>query len=98
MSRDVVKDGGPAFPASWMQRLELIAGSEQYVEANSPGMTLRDYLASSALRGMAGHLEAMFLKATTTEECELEILNAAVLSYRIADAMLREREKVNAVD
>ena len=52
---------------------------------------LRNEFAAAALR--AG-LDASFLEtAMTEEECELRIKNAAVLSYKLADAMLAESNK-----
>jgi hypothetical protein len=47
------------------------------------GMTLRDYFAAKALQGVL---------AADTEEL-LSVDAIASVSYRIADAMLKEREK-----
>ncbi len=55
------------------------------------GMELRDYFASHVL---AAGLDFQFLvTAKDNKDCEWLITNAAVLSYRIADAMLKERQK-----
>ena len=53
--------------------------------------SLRDAFAAAALCGLGKTLEAGLLNATTNEECGLAILNAAVLSYRLADEMLKQK-------
>jgi len=52
-----------------------------------PGMTLRDYFAAKAMQGM---LEMAEYRDLTSEEY-------ARGAYRVADAMLAEREKDNEV-
>lgn len=78
-------DGGAAFP------LDVNADTTGAVNV---GMSLRDYFAAAALQGMTNGLENAFLTRETTEEtCDMMILNCAALSYRLADAMIRERNK-----
>lgn len=70
--------GGLAFPSDIDPRA-LALGVAQL------GMTLRDYFAAQAMRG---------LLSTVDEFLTPEITNhIAVLSYTAADAMLAEREK-----
>ncbi len=60
--------------------------------AYSSGISLRDYFAAHAIQ--AGLDPTTFLMgAMSNEEAELAIINAAALAYRLADAMLAEREK-----
>ena len=74
-------DGGPAFPVP-----------PGHCNTFLPfGMSLRDYFAAMALK--AGLSSSFLETAWTQEECEVRIINAAVLSYRLADAMLAERAK-----
>ena len=77
------RDGGPAFP-----RTGEGFGNPLY---DAPGMTLRDYFAAQALSMLNYH--NILAAAVTAQETEWAIQNAAVLSYRLADAMLAERAK-----
>lgn len=72
----------PAFPSN-------ITVNTQYMKAGlHAGMTLRDYFAGQAIIGVCVNTKDVAeLDNLTTSEC------IAKLSYRIADAMLREREK-----
>jgi hypothetical protein len=70
--------GGPAFP------VQSVYIEDQ--ETNSHGMTLRDYFAAKAMQGE--------LAAQSEESGHYTNLDAlAVLAYRVADAMLKERAK-----
>ncbi len=52
--------------------------------ANSfPGMSLRDYFAGQVLAGLSAHKDSD----------ELTIMNAVRLCYKMADAMIAERNK-----
>lgn len=53
------------------------------------GMTLRDYFAAKALQSVLGSLHG----AIVAEECDGDFLRYAAAAYKIADAMLTEREK-----
>lgn len=74
------KDGGPAFPCDAMRQ--------------SKGMTLRDYFAAQALKGIAisdpsavtGH------SSRTTSDDALERESVAWSCYEMADAMLKARD------
>jgi hypothetical protein len=57
--------------------------AEQSVDINE-GMSLRDYFAAAALQGLMAH--------PTIRDCEDEFARAA---FRLADAMLSERERRN---
>lgn len=56
---DEIKDGGPAYPA---KRLEPVVRSDSgetvYLEAEFPGMSLRDWFATQALAGIMANPEA----------------------------------------
>lgn len=69
-------NGGPAFPAS-LYKLEN--GQESSVPHE--GMTLRDYFAGQALAAMPAEI--------LTEEPDSVVAKA---SYKLADAMIAERE------
>ncbi|MEM7873885.1 hypothetical protein Q4R10_15940 [Morganella morganii] len=79
------KTGGSAFP---------MLGSVAYNSDWSidPGMTLRDYFAAKAMQGdWAAQTEDTGYYSPQSADVILD--NAAELYYRIADAMLRAREK-----
>lgn len=76
-----INDGGPAFPGPCQ--------SETMVDINE-GLSLRDYFAAKALGGIAN--QVMLENAITDDQCESEIINAAALSYRLADAMIKVRQ------
>lgn len=64
-----LNNGGPAFPTG--------TGVTPY----SPGMTLRDYFAASALSGLGG-----------TSGMEDDLAGYAAWAYRMADHMLMARD------
>jgi len=72
------KTGGSAFP---------MLGSVAYNSDWSidPGMTLRDYFAAKAMQGLLSDPDADML--------DDDMSRWAMLSYKMADAMLRAREK-----
>ena len=81
-------DGGPAFPVS--PALEIIRGEKQIVH----GMSLRDYFAAAALTRTYVPMEAyppdLMRLAETRDTYAHEV---AAEAYRIADAMLAERDR-----
>ncbi len=84
MKDSIPRDGGLAFPGSRMERLTPITGGEtQAVEADYPGMTLRDWFAGQALHGLP-------MRGGSAEDGWGW---AAARAYAIADAMLLERDK-----
>ncbi len=71
-------NGSSAFPTT------------QYANGISPtghdsGMTLRDYFAAKAMQGL--------IAATVSADSELNEEDAALVSYRMADAMLKEERR-----
>lgn len=85
-----MKDGGPAFP---VQTAFNPATGEPvhtgfYWEGN--GMTLRDYFAAAALSGILAKCPYEDMKKVTPDE--LQTLTACG-AYKLADAMLSERER-----
>ncbi len=73
--------GGPAFPnKSVYGRCEACGWDEN---SSVPGMTLRDYFAAKAMQGMSANPEVGFI----------DISAAANEAYKMADAMLKERNK-----
>jgi len=77
------KDGGPAFPMIESD----FHGDGRVFHYSTGGMSLRDYFAGQALEGMA----YMFVMNPEYVDCE----NAAKQAYKVADAMIAEREKQN---
>lgn len=75
------KDGGPAFGGKRTEPTTF--GDVAYqIEMYYPGMSLRDYFAGQALAGISSRQSFYNIEH-----------GAAESSYRIADAMLEEREK-----
>lgn len=75
-------DGGPAFPVIGEHGMKL---------ENDPGMTLRDYFAAAALRGIVASDGFTEASIGVSEECGATV--AAKCAYLFADAMLKERLK-----
>jgi hypothetical protein len=82
-----INDGGSAFPVA--HDIQPTPGSLRSIKVDY-GMSLRDYFAAKAL--CAAVSRDMLINCETEHDCALEIMNAAVLSYRLADAMLKARE------
>lgn len=59
----------------------------------SRGMTLRDWFAGRAMQGLIGELSAALADPKNSGTLEACTKNTARLSYAIADAMLRERNR-----
>lgn len=76
------KDGGSAFPS---EQSETSCG--EWNQTFDPGMSLRDYFAAQSIAGLIRRMDGHVLY-------DREIAEAG---YRIADAMLKEREKDKAV-
>jgi len=74
-----VTDGGTAFPVTPTDKSGQIADTQ-------PGMTLRDYFAAKVLVSLAHAY-------ITMEVDDYKPWNVAEDAYRLADAMLEEREK-----
>jgi hypothetical protein len=84
-----VNDGGPAFPrpaSEWIENGTLREGNDALPEQD--GMMLRDWFAGHAL---AGHL------AWSPTDCSEQgkAVDAAAFAYKVADAMIAEREKAS---
>lgn len=75
-------DGGPAFPHGPFQL------HQHWVD--NAGMSLRDYFAGQALSYLTN--ANFLLSAMSDEDAQLQIVNAANLAYRCADAMLKARQ------
>lgn len=71
-------DGGPAFP--------IPCDPDHCTHMDCKGMSLRDYFAAKA---MQGHLS----NPSVTNHPEYDRQGLAVECYRIADAMISERNK-----
>lgn len=77
----MIKDGGPAFPV-----LHSIDGN--WTKEPLPeyrGMTLRDYFAAKAMQGL--------LASRTDRATHWSKIDDADYCYKLADAMLAERNK-----
>ena len=76
-------DGGPAFPTTYLWHDEEQARTA--ATGTQRGMTLRDWFAGRALEGR--------MASGNWSASEEYIANEVEVAYRIADAMLAEREK-----
>lgn len=74
-----IKNGGPAFP------IPLNPGSSYQGHAECDGMTLRDYFAAKAVSAVWNRLSDM--------PADEAVDFTAEIAYKIADAMLKERNK-----
>ncbi len=83
------KDGGPAFPVMAEHEIYRDSGYHKVVYPEG-GMTLRDYLAAAVVS------EVLRVYAADNK-CGVGVehlpRNVAAHAYRVADAMLAEREK-----
>ena len=81
-----MKDGGPAFP----QML-----GERYEPMSTDGMSLRDYFAAKAMQGILSNSEVEKFRQSLDKNIpdSKQIEAITLLSYEIADAMLKAREK-----
>lgn len=77
---NIINSGGSAFPYN-----RDISNAQEWEEVE--GMTLRDYFAGQALMGLCSTTdnEGIWQYGTTA--------NVSEVSYKISDAMLKEREK-----
>ena len=89
------KDGGPAFPVS-----SYVNAMGQTFDSSVQGMTLRDYFAGKCLEKIGSFPETIKLNWLGNEMREEQrkyfdqyIAAAAQLSYEMADAMLKERDR-----
>jgi len=86
--------GGSAFPAT--TRLELLHSegipdqAKEVIYVDSNGMTLRDYFSAKALQGVLSNEDCNTPDAFTDENA---FSNLAKDCYKLADAMLAERNK-----
>jgi len=85
-------NGGPAFPSP-----EILKDHDEgnyYLNYNNPGMTLRDYFAAKAMQGFLADLKTFNI---ICEQGDLKSMSpsdsTSKASYKIADAMLKERNK-----
>lgn len=79
--------GGPAFPVT-----SYVNSDGETFESKPQGMTLRDYFAAAALQGLCAGFCSHDDDWPRSDEPEgYEI--AAEHAYRMADAMLKEREQ-----
>jgi len=89
MSQEKKNDGGPAFPCK-TQKLEHIYQDErrptELVDVVYTGLSLRDYFAAKVM--------AKVMPDTVSPlSYEEHIKNAAEWSYKMADAMIKARER-----
>jgi len=78
-----MNDGGPAFPR---------ASNPEAADFRQVGMSLRDYFAAVALQGMAAEMVKGGYPTDNFIEGFRERELIAETAYRLADAMLQERE------
>ncbi len=80
-------DGGPTFPYSALQPDEKTRQLVGSMYADNQGMSLRDWFAGMALQGFVRGKENPLSYGEN-------ISTLALLAYSMADAMLKERERV----
>jgi len=84
------RDGGPAFPESYV-------GADRPHEGIGDGMTLRDYMAAKAMQAQVttdmvpGEACDALLQAAA-DAAQDPVYRLALMSYEIADAMLKARQ------
>ena len=79
-------DGGPAFPVSTGHHPDTMMKDPRI------GMTLRDYFAAEALKGLLSDNETIAATYRTAKKAGVGLSKAmAASSYEFADAMLAER-------
>ena len=81
-----INDGGPAFPRN---------GHPDKNDLPSIGMSLRDYFAAKAMQGILSNSEVEKFRQSLDKNIpdSKQIEAITLLSYEIADAMLKAREK-----
>lgn len=77
----------PQNPSTFPVYERNIAGDMHLIE---PGMTLRDYFAAKAMNGL---MSSYSCASSLYSEIRTNAENIAKVSYKLADAMLKEREK-----
>ena len=77
-----IKDGGPAFPHGKYMKHATTGAFDTYAHG---GMSLRDHFASSALAGM--------LASEAADGGFYKSADVAERAYKIADAMIAQRDK-----
>ena len=83
------KDGGPAFPVNEPDIDTFKFKTADELRRLMSGMTLRDYFAAKAMQAVVGSVEWEFNgKPMNT----LEATDTALMSYQLADAMLKARQ------
>ncbi len=85
-------NGGPAFP----QHIAADASGDIYTSdqfEDGAGMTLRDYFAAAALKGMLASDTAVAAVAERTLHSETPEQASARIAYKFADAMIAAREE-----
>jgi hypothetical protein len=75
-------DGGPAFPFGTKVTRENYMGEETVYESNVPGVTLRQYYAAAALKGVLANPECR----GTFQELAVECFNMADWMIAVEDA------------
>jgi len=87
--KDKPNDGGPAFPVVQEIREYDNPGGKCQEQIGSFGITMRDYFAAKAMQ-----IELSMISGLPNSEDPEKIADSiAALSYDMADAMLRAREK-----
>lgn len=84
-TRMAKNDGGPAFPAEYIDRTT----GNRWPE---PGMSLRDYFAGQALQGLIPEIAGNLANEADHRLAPKAMRNGALLSYMIADAMIEARD------
>ena len=75
-------NGGPAFPCEYVKYEVGEVGNNIPIIEKSSGMTLRDYFAAKAM---------VQIMDDTKDDVSFDYAEVAKYSYKVADAMLEER-------
>lgn len=87
------KDGGPAFPVT-TPTMDSRGIPFNYIEH---GMSLRDYFAAAAMKGIIASFANIENQKMVVEEANIQNIHpkarVSIAAYEYADAMLAERDK-----
>lgn len=85
-------DGGPAMPNTYYKPCSC--GLQLAVTGHGGGMSLRDWFSGMAIPGVMRIIDES-LKDGLEREVHPDVWKVSKMSYQIADAMLKEGEKLD---
>ena len=84
---DKIKDGGPAFPLNDNNLINICLNNS----GEPMGMSLRDYFAAKAMQSIINNYKTRSDSEKFIQDREFHYNIIAEESYKLADAMLKER-------